>query len=120
MTQPEALLIIQGIALDLPETSQGDFGEHQVFKVRSKTFVWLLDNHHGDGILGIVVKAPAEVNEQMVKSDPEKYYLPAYMTHIGWVGMRLDRGNINLEEIRDLILESYRLIAPKILAKQIN
>lgn len=120
MTQPEALLIVQGIALDLPETQQADTGEHQVFKVRNKTYAWLLDNHHGDGILGLVVKAPSGMNQAMAESDPDRFYLPAYMTHIGWIGLRLDQPKIDLEEIRDLILESYRLIAPKTLAKQVS
>jgi len=31
----------------------------------------------------------------------------------GWVGIRLDRGKIDWEEIQELVMHSYRLIAPK-------
>jgi phosphoribosylglycinamide formyltransferase-1 len=38
----------------------------------------------------------------------------------GWVGLRLDRGDIDWTEVTDLVTESYLSMAPKKLAAQVG
>jgi len=89
-----------------------------VFKVRGRTFAYYLDDHHGDGIVGVVVKAPG--NEGMIAADPERFYMPAYIGHRGWVGRRLDTGPVDWTEVTDLITDSYLAVAPKRLAAHLE
>lgn len=56
----------------------------------------------------------------LVGGDPERFFIPPYVGRHGWVGMRLDRGGIDWEEIAALVTESYRLIAPKRLAAEVT
>jgi hypothetical protein len=105
------------ICLALPEATREVSGEHASFQVRKKTFVWFLSNHHGDGIVSVCCKMALGENEEMVESKPEKFYLPAYIAHRGWVALRLDRGEIDWQEVADLVRGSYSLVAPKTLAR---
>lgn len=104
------------ICLALPETSIRKMGEHTGFQVRNKTFAYFLNNHHNDGIIGVTCKAAPGISAMMVAAEPERFYRPAYLGANGWVALRLDRGDIDWDEVRALINDSYRLIAPKRLA----
>ena len=50
---------------------------------------------------------------------PERFFVPPYVGHHGWVGMWLD-GEIDWEELTDLVDESYRMTAPKRLSAQLD
>jgi predicted DNA-binding protein (MmcQ/YjbR family) len=108
------------IALTLPETSRQICGSHAQFLVRKKTFAYFLDDHHGDGILGVTCKVIPGENEALVKAQPRRFYLPAYLASRGWVGLRLDVGKVDWDEVRDLLIASYVLIAPKRLAENLK
>jgi len=107
------------IALTLPETTRQIFGSHAQFLVRKKTFAYFLDNHHGDGIVGVTYKVFPGENKSLVEAQPRRFYLPAYVASRGWVALRLDRGKIDWNEVKELLLTSYALVAPKRLAEKI-
>ena len=46
--------------------------------------------------------------------------MPAYLGSKGWVGVRLDVGEVDWGEIRELIVEAYRLQAPRRLVAQLE
>jgi hypothetical protein len=107
------------IVADLPEaTSFGD--PHLTLAVRKKTFGYFLDDHHGDGIVGVALKAAAGEQEALIRAAPARYYVPAYLGSKGWVGVRLDVGEVDWDEIRELIIEAYRLQAPRRLVAQLD
>jgi hypothetical protein len=114
-----ALERLSAIALDLPEATREVTGRHAAFRVRGRTFLYLLDDHHGDGIVGINAKAAAGVAEARVEDDPARFYRPAYLGHRGWVGLRLDTARVDWDEVTGVVVDSYRLCAPKSLARQI-
>ncbi len=105
--------------LALPETTRGSMGEHTRFLVRAKSFAYFMNNHHGDGRVALCCKVAAGLNRMMAADDPDRYYLPAYLAPNGWVGLRLDLGDIDWDEVAALLGDSYRLIAPKRLAAQL-
>ncbi len=107
------------IALTLPETTRQIYGSHAQFLVRRKTFAYFLNNHHGDGIVGVTCKVFPGENKSLVEAQPRRFYLPAYIASRGWVALRLDRSKVDWSEVRDLLLTSYVLVAPKRLAKKI-
>lgn len=107
------------IVSGLPEaTSSGD--PHLTLAVRRKTFGYFLDDHHGDGIVGVALKAAAGEQEALIRSDPTRFYMPAYLGSKGWVGVRLDVGEVDWDEVRELIIEAYRLQAPRRLVAQLD
>ena len=108
------------IALALPEATRQIYGSHAQFLVRKKTFAYFLDNHHGDGIVAVTCKVLAGENKALTEAQPRRFYLPAYIASKGWVALRLDVGKVDWDEVRELLLGSYVLIAPKRLAEQVK
>jgi hypothetical protein len=104
------------ISLSLPETVRQYNGQHATFQVRKKTFAYFLNDHHGDGIVALCCKVLPGDNVALVAAQPARFYLPAYIASRGWVALRLDLGKIDWDEVRELLLGSYQLIAPKRLA----
>ena len=49
---------------------------------------------------------------ELVALDPTRFYLPAYIGPRGWIGLRLDVGKVDWEEVADFVGDSYRLVAP--------
>jgi hypothetical protein len=110
---------VRKICRALPEcTVEGD--QHHKISVRGKTMGWHLVDHHGDGRLALTLKAPRGDNAALVASEPAKFFLPPYVAHHGYVGIYLDAGTIDWDEIRELIVDAYRLAAPKTLAKLVD
>lgn len=107
---------LTAISLALPEATRKDMGQHASFLIRAKTFAYFLADHHGDGIVAVCCKTALGENLEMIASDPARFYLPAYIGPKGWVGLRLDAGEVDWEEVAGLIVDSYRLVAPKKLA----
>jgi hypothetical protein len=108
------------ICLALPETTREDSGRHATFRIQKRAFAYWLDDHHGDGIDGIVCKARWGEADALVAADPERFYKPAYVGPRGWVGLRLDGGEIDWTEVTDLVTESYLSMAPKKLAEMVG
>jgi predicted DNA-binding protein (MmcQ/YjbR family) len=104
------------ICLALPETTREVMGKHAGFYVGKRTFAYFLHDHHGDGIVGITCKVLPGDNAALVASNPTRFYMPAYIGSKGWVGLRLDAGEVDWDEVKELVTHSYGLVAPKRLA----
>jgi hypothetical protein len=118
MSAPSAIERIRAICLDLPEVVEKPFGGHTApaFRIRDKLFVFTSE----DGSF-LTIKAPKGAQEALVASDPERFFVPAYVGPKGWVGVRLDVGSpLDWDEVREMIMESYCLIAPKRLASVVE
>jgi len=107
------LVRLTELALALPEARREIYGSHAQFLVRKKTFAYFLDNHHGDGIVAVTCKVLPGDNKALAEAQPKRFYLPAYIGAKGWVALRLDTGKIDWEEVGELLVGSYSLVAPK-------
>lgn len=110
------LVRLTKICLALPESTRERQGEHAAFRVRKKTFAYFLNDHHGDGIVAVTCKVLPGDNTALIAANPERFYLPAYIGTRGWVALRLDRGDIDWDEVSELVTGSYRMVSPKRLA----
>jgi predicted DNA-binding protein (MmcQ/YjbR family) len=104
------------ICLSLPEASCERHGSHAAYRVRKKVFAYFLDSHHGDGKVAVAFKAVTGENTKLVALDRTRFYLPAYIGPKGWAALRLDTGNLDWDEVAELVRDSFRLVAPKRLA----
>jgi phosphoribosylglycinamide formyltransferase-1 len=103
------------ICVALPEvTAEGE--QHVGFRVRGRAFAYYLNNHHGDGGLALNCKVPPGDMEALVSVDARRFFVPAYVGARGWIGVRLDIGDVDWDEIAGFVRVSYRLVAPKRLA----
>jgi phosphoribosylglycinamide formyltransferase-1 len=81
--------------------------------VGGKKFAYVSNDHHGDGMVALLVKigGPDE-QAQLIENDPAHYYRPAYFGD-GWVGIRLDLGDTDWNAIAGWLARSWRSVAPK-------
>jgi hypothetical protein len=91
-------------------------GRHLSLEVRGKRFGWFLDDHHGDGRLALNLKAARGVGDPLIAKAPDRFYVPKYIGHHGWIGVWLDCPAQNWNEIGKLIKDAYLRTAPKGLA----
>ncbi len=119
MTKHPHLARLTKICLALPEAERRDSGDHAAFRVRKRNFAYFLNSHHGDGIVSVACKALPGDNTELARAQPERFYLPAYVGPRGWVALRLDAGEIDWDEVAELVATSYRLVAPKSLISKI-
>ena len=116
LREDERLVRFTKICLGFPRAEREIMGSHAGFKVKKKTFAYFLNDHHGDGIVGVLCKVLPGDNAALIKTDPKRFYMPAYVGPRGWVGLRLDVGRVNWGEVEELAKGSYRLVAGKTLA----
>lgn len=105
----DAIDHLRAICLALPEASEeGGVGDPS-FKVRKKIFAM---QHQMDGRMSLWCKAAQGAQNILVGSQPQRFFVPPYVGQHGWIGIWLD-GEIDWDEVVDLIQESYRMTAPK-------
>jgi hypothetical protein len=110
----ETLIRLREICLGLPETSERlSHGAPSFFVRDKKCFVMLLDNHHGDGRLAIWCAAPPGDQQLLVDNDPDRFFVPPYVGHRGWLGVRLDRGVTDWNDVAAIVEDAFCTVAPK-------
>ena len=112
MTKQQALATVRKICLGLPETSERLSHGAPTFFIRDKrSFATVWNNHHGDGRYALICAAPAGMQAILVEADPERFYVPPYVGHRGWIGVRLD-GDVDWDEVATICREAHRVVAP--------
>jgi hypothetical protein len=115
--QAKVLGKVREICLALPETSERLSHGAPTFFVREKrAFLMVLTNHHGDGRFAIWCAAPDGMQKMLVEADPGRFFVPPYVGHRGWLGVRLDRG-IHWDELAGIAEDAYADVAPAKLVK---
>lgn len=116
MSNDDAIARVTRICLGLPEAAEEPFGGHTApsFRVGGKFFVMISESRDY-----LTFKAGPGVQEALVAGDPDRFFVPKYVGHRGWVGMVLDAEQ-DWQEVGELIEDSYRLIAPKRLAARLD
>ena len=103
---------IRAICLALPEVSERLSHGAPTFFVRGKkAFLMVLTDHHGDGRFAIWCAAPTGMQSMLVEADPGRFFVPPYVGHRGWLGVRLDRG-LHWEELEGIAEDAYAEVAP--------
>jgi len=102
------------VLLGLPgaEEHEGWAGQ-PCFKVRKKGFVYLSADESS-----VMLKALREEQEALVAQDPE-VYTPSWASgRFAW--LEVDLAAADDEELRELLIEAWRLTAPKFLIAQLD
>ena len=108
---------VRKLALALPEAEETVSHGMPCFGImKGKKFAYVSLNHHGDGRTALLVKISGlDEQEQLIETDPDRFYRPAYFGE-GWIGVRLDLGDTDWDEIAERLQRSWLSIAPRKLA----
>jgi predicted DNA-binding protein (MmcQ/YjbR family) len=117
--RPERLARLRAICLALPEATEKVAWGDPTFRVGGKIFAMQKGNYAG-GRPSVWLKGGEGAQAMLVESDPRRFFVPPYVGNKGWIGLYLDRSAPDWSMLRDLVLESYRLIAPTRLARALT
>jgi len=123
---PSALLArLREHALALPETdereSHGSPGYRVGGEKTGKYFAYFADQHHGTPHIALLART-GSMDEllNLVETQPEVYFKPAYYGASGWVGIILNRPGVDWDEIATWLQRSWRSAAPKRLTRLLD
>ena len=112
----EHLRRVRRLCSALPDTTETLSHGEPTFFVKKKVYAMFVNNHHDDGHMAVWLPVPPGAQPSLIKNEPGKFYLPPYVGVRGWVGIQLDQ--IDDEELAAYLLDAWRLIAPKKMAKK--
>ncbi len=122
MNQPtirsDRLEKLRALCLALPEATEKVAWGDPTWRAGEKIFAMQKGNYEG-GRPALWIKARAGTQPRLVQSNPDRFFVPPYVGSKGWIGVYLDERSVDWEELRALVEESYRLVAPKRLAAQL-
>ena len=109
---------VRALAMAQPEAEESLSHGMPCFGVtKGKKFAWVSLDHHGDGKTALLVKISGIDEQQaLIEADEARYYRPSYFGS-DWIGVRLDLGDTDWDDIADRIARSWRAVAPKKLTK---
>jgi hypothetical protein len=118
-TASDPLERLRRLCLALPEvTERPSHGEPAWFVRGSRLFVSYADHHHGDR-LGFWCAAPPGAQQELVRESPGRYFVPPYVGHRGWLGVRLDMP-ADWAAIAEIVQDAYRAVAPAALVARLD
>ncbi len=118
--KPDPVERVRKLCVDLPEVSERLSHGAPTWFIRAKlTLATVWNDHHGDGRLGLICAAPAGVHQELVDEEPDRFYVPAYVGHRGWIGVRLDR-EVDWQEIEQILVDAYTCVGPAKLVAELQ
>ncbi len=110
------------LAMKLPETrlqtSHGSPGWKVGSQSSGRFFAIMCNRHHGEESIGVLVKCSGQDEmAQLIESEPDLYFRPAYYGPSDWIGLKLDRPRVDWEHVAEWLRRSWRAMAPPRLTK---
>lgn len=110
--RPDRLERLRSICLALPEATEKEAWGDPTWRVNDRIFAMQKGNYEG-GRPSVWFKAAPGGQGVLVGSAPERFFIPPYVGHKGWVGLWLDGRRVDWDELADLVEDSYGMIAPR-------
>ena len=90
-------------------------GAQLSLEVRGRRFGWFLTDHRGDGRIAVNCRVTDEVRQRLAAEAPRQAHFPKHLGNLGWFGMWLDVPSVPWALVRAMLVDAYRLTAPKTL-----
>lgn len=77
-----------------------------------RTFASVHDEREwGEGRLCIWAAAPAEEQAALIDHAPDRFFVPPYVGHRGWVGLRIDLPKTDWDEVAGVIEDAHTFVS---------
>ncbi|GEB49579.1 MULTISPECIES: MmcQ/YjbR family DNA-binding protein [Streptomyces] len=97
---------VRRLSLALPETKEVLAWGMPTFRVAGKMFVTMPDDESS-----FAVRCPRLEREELIKAEPEKFWVPPHEAGSAWVRARLAALE-DMVELRDILADSWQQAAP--------
>ena len=105
---------LRAICLALPEVTERPSHGAPTWFVRGKSsFVTLwADGHHDNQFPHLWCAAPPGAQQELIASDPERFFRPPYVGGRGWVGLTLDN-DPDWDAVERIVADGHAAVAAK-------
>ena len=97
---------VRRVALSLPDTTEKIAWSMPTFRVAGKMFATLPEDE-----TSMAVRCPKEERDELVLSEPDKFWIADHEAQFAWVRVRLAALE-DETELRDILADSWRQAAP--------
>jgi hypothetical protein len=94
------------MCLALPEVEEAGAHGTSSYRYRGKGFAYVWADHHGVGRPALWVRAPPGAQEELLDSEPERFFRPPYVGPSGWIGVWLD-GQVDWPGVAEVLVDGY-------------
>ena len=121
-SSPEWLLErVREMALALPEAEERPSHGSPGWRVGGKYFAHFYMHHHGTSQIALLARTGGvDEVEGLSETQPDTYFKPAYYGASGWVGVIVNRPDVDWDNVRQWLERSWRSAAPKRLTKLLD
>ncbi len=70
------------------------------------------EGHHDQRFPHLWCAAPPGAQDDMITTEPDRFFRPPYVGGRGWIGVRLD-GEVDWDELAAICTEAFRSVAPR-------
>jgi hypothetical protein len=109
---------LRAICLALPEATEKIAWGEPTWRA-GKIFAQMDTYHHGSDHVAVWLPARPGVQEGLVEENPEQFFRPPYVGHLGWIGVRIDR-KPDWQVVAGLVADAYRQVAPPRLVARLD
>jgi hypothetical protein len=112
---------LRAICTALPEVEERLSHGTPTYFIRGKRSFLMIwpDGHHGVDFPQLWCAAPPGVQDELLSTEPDRFFKPPYVGPRGWVGVRLDT-DVDWDELAALCADAYRTVAPKTLVARLD
>ena len=103
---------LRSICLAFPGVTERQSHGAPAFFAGGQFLTLWIDGHHDHHFPHLWCAAPPGVQDELVTSEPHRFFRPPYVGGRGWLGVRLDAG-IDWSEIERICEEAFRTVAPR-------
>jgi hypothetical protein len=81
---------------------------------KGRTFASVHDEREWhEGRLCLWAAGPRELQEALVSGGPERFFVPPYVGHRGWIGLRLDLPTVDWDEVFGVIEDAHAYVTDR-------
>lgn len=110
---------LRALCMAMPEATERLSHGEPTFFVRGKRSFVMYAGHHHDDRVAFWCPAPPGVQEELVETEPDRFFRPPYVGPSGWLGVYLDVP-LDWDEIAAIVADAYRKVAPKKLVAELD
>lgn len=108
---------VRELAMAMPEAEERDSHGAPGFRISGKSgkfFAYFSDRHHGEPHIALLAKTSGmDEMADLIARDPDRFYRPAFYGASGWIGIVLNRRDVDWDQVTHWISRSWRSVAPR-------
>jgi hypothetical protein len=109
---------LRRLCLGLPEALEVEAWGAPTFRAKTMFATYSDGSQYVPGRISVWIKALPTNQELLVRTAPDRFFVPPYVGSRGWIGVFLDVPDTDWDELKHLLWDAWRMSAPRKLVAQ--